>query len=69
MIKIEKNISHEIPADRIKWTNVLKKMEVGDSFECEQRFQNKFCMLARQSCIKIMTRTVKPKIIRVWRIE
>ena len=69
MIKIEKNISHEVPSDRIRWTSILKKMEVGDSFECDKKFQNRFCMLSRQCEIKITTRTISPKTIRVWRIE
>ena len=46
----------------------LRKMEIGDSFECSE----KECTNARQTCfrhgIKVTTRAMAKDIYRVWRI-
>lgn len=69
MITIDKNVSLEMPSDKIRWSSILRKMEVGDSFECDKKFQNRFCPIARQCEVRVTTKSVSPKTIRVWRIE
>lgn len=68
-IKIEKGLP--IPAKRAglaeSMATTLKKMEIGDSFECNEQV----CKNAQQTChrhgMKVLTRKLGKDLYRVWR--
>lgn len=67
---IEKNVP--IPEHTIYnkdgMANVMRKMKVGDSFECSESERNSAHTTARYVGIKIITRRQMDGTYRVWRI-
>lgn len=68
-IKIEKGLP--IPAKRAglaeSMATTLKKMEIGDSFECNEQVCGNAKQAAHRHGIKVLTRKLASDKYRVWR--
>ncbi len=70
MLKPSAEIEHDIPIPpRSKWSAVLEKMNEGDSVLLNFSDATAIRAQARFNGIKVVSRTVAPNQMRVWRVK
>ena len=67
--KIEKNIPIPKLIRNGKNINILRQMEIGDSFVFEGKSRSLFLVPARRIGIKLTTRKIGHDKFRLWRIK